>query len=149
MLKLSSYLSPKRVSVIKAVNKNNAILQSLELFRDCQYIIDFEKFCIDILNRESLLATGIGLGIGVPHVRSNNIREPVSSFTVLEEPVKYGSFDGIDVKVILVVAMPDGAEQLYLQYLAKISMFFSNEEKRNTVMNCTDTDELIKIIQVM
>ena len=149
MVKLSSYLSPKRISIIKAVNKNNAILQSLELFRDCQYIIDFEKFCIDILDRESLLATGIGLGIGVPHIRSNNIREPISSLTVLEKPIEYGSIDGLDVKLIIIVAMPEGAEQLYLQYLAKISMIFSNEDNRNQMLNCKDNDELIRIVQVL
>lgn len=149
MIKVSSYLSPKRVQIVEAETKNNAILQSLEMFRDCNDIINFDNFCVDILNRESLLPTGIGLGIGVPHVKNSNIREPVSGLSVLKNPIEYGSMDGVKVNIIIVVGMPQGAETLYLQYLSKISIRFSSEQIRNSITSCQDTEELIKAIQII
>ena len=149
MIKISSYLSPKRVQIINAETKNNALLQTLELFRGCSAIIDFEQFCLDILNRESLLPTGIGLGIGVPHVKNANIREPVAALSILRRPIEYGSMDGKKVNIIILVGMPQGTEKLYLQYLSKVSIKLSSEENRNALAVCRDVDELLEILQTL
>lgn len=147
MITINSYLSPKRIQIIEAENKNNALLQTLELFQGCPAIIDFEQFCLDILNRESLLPTGIGLGIGVPHVKNSNIREPVAALSILRRPVEYGSMDGKKVNIIILVGMPQGSEKLYLQYLSKISIKLSSEKNRNDLALCTDVAELQEILQ--
>ncbi len=149
MIKISSYLSPKRVQIIEAANKNSALLRTLELFKDCSEIINYEKFCVDIFNREDLLPTGIGLGIGVPHVKNSNVREPVAALSILKNPVDYGSMDGNKVNIIILVGMPQGSEKLYLQYLSKISIKLSLEENRNKLTLCNNTDELIKILQTL
>ncbi len=148
-MNINSYLSPKRVQIIEAVNKNNALLQTLELFKNCNELVNYEQFCIDILNRESLLSTGIGLGIGVPHIKNENIREPVAAVSVLNKPVEYGSIDGIKVNIIFLVGMPHGSEKLYLQYLSKISIKLSSEVNRNKIVSCVDKDELVQILQTL
>ena len=148
-MKINSYLSPKRIQIIEALNKNNALLQTLELFKNCNDIVNYEQFCIDILNRESLLPTGIGLGIGVPHVKNENIREPVAAVSVLKNSVEYGSIDGIKVNIIILVGMPQGSEKLYLQYLSKISIKLSSEINRKKIISCVNKDELVQILQTL
>lgn len=147
MIKISTYLSPKRIDVIDASSKEDALIQTLSLLGDCPYISDFDAFSTQIFERESVLATGIGLGIGVPHVRSKYVREPVAALTVLKNPIDYGSMDGEKVKVLLMVGMPDGAHEQYLQYLSKVSLRFSDEITRNFISECTSKDELVKNIQ--
>ena len=149
MIKISSYLSPKRIQIIEAETKNNALLQTLELFKDCPEIISYDQFCLDILNRESLLPTGIGLGIGVPHVKNANIREPVAALSILRHPVEYGSMDGKMVNIIILVGMPQGSEKLYLQYLSKISIKLSLEQNRNKLALCANVAELQEILQTL
>ena len=149
MMKINSYLSPKRIQIIEALNKNNALLQTLELFKNCNDIVNYEQFCVDILNRESLLPTGIGLGIGVPHVKNGNIREPVAAVSVLKNSVEYGSIDGIKVNIIILVGMPQGSEKLYLQYLSKISIKLSSEINRKKITSCLSKDELVQILQTL
>lgn len=149
MIKINTYLSPKRVQIIDAANKNNALLQTLELFRDCPDIINYDQFCLDIFNREALLPTGIGLGIGVPHVKNKNIREPVAALSILKTPVDYGSMDGKKVDIIILVGMPQGSEKLYLQYLSKISIKLSSEENRRMLTDSKDVNELIMMLQTL
>ncbi len=149
MFKVSSYLSPRRLAVIDATSKTAAFRQTLDLFRDCPYIHDIDIFATEIFKREEVLATGIGNGIGVPHVRSIQVREPVAALTVLRKPVDYGSMDGKPVNIIIMIGMPDGANELYLKYLSKISLKFQNEQVRTAVAEAINVEDLCRIISML
>lgn len=148
MFRLASYLSPQRLDVIDAPSKSSAMLQTLELFRESPYLVDFDVFCEEIFQREDVLATGVGFGVGVPHIRSATVREPVAALTVLREGVDYGSIDGIPVNIIVMIGMPEGANELYLRYLSKITMRFQHADFRKQVGGCQDKEELCRIISM-
>ncbi len=149
MIKLYSYLTSDRVQIAEADNKNSAILTTLELFRGCKDILDFERFCRDILDREALLPTGIGHGIGVPHIKNANVRQPVVGITVLKRAINYNSMDGIPVNIIIMVGMPQGFENEYLQYLSKVSIKLAVEANRNRIIACTSNAELLTVLQAL
>lgn len=149
MFKVSTFLSPKRLAVIDAGSKASALRQTLDLFRECPYVHDFSVFATEILKREDVLATGIGNGIGIPHVRSTQVRESVAALTVLRKPVDYDSMDGIPVNIIIMIGMPEGANELYLKYLSKISLRFQSAEVRNKVAGAADVDELCRIVSMI
>lgn len=148
-MKVSMFLSPKRLGIIDAVDKASALRQTLELFRNCPYIGDFETFSAEILQRESVLSTGIGYGVGIPHVRSRQVRESVSALTVLRRPVEYGSIDRQPVNIIIMIGMPAGEQELYLKYLSRISMRFQNADFREKIAACTSIDELTRHISLV
>ena len=143
------FLSPKRLGIINAPDKASALRQTLELFRDCPYINDFEQFSAEILQRESVLSTGIGFGVGIPHVRSKQVRESISALTVLRKPVEFGSIDNLPVNILIMIGMPAGEQELYLKYLSRITMRFQNAEFREKVGACTTTEELTRLISLV
>jgi fructose-specific phosphotransferase system IIA component len=148
-LKVSSFLSPKRLAILNATSKSDALRQTLELFRECPYINDFPAFCAEIKQREEVLSTGIGFGVGIPHVRSKQVRESVSALAVLNKPVDYGSSDGIPVNIIIMIGMPDGEQELYMKYLSRISLHFQSADFRRKIGSCTTVDELTKAISLV
>lgn len=146
-MELSAYLSPDRVAVIHAANKVDAIRQTLELLKSHPGIGDFEPFCDAIWEREEALPTGIGLGIGVPHVRSDAIRTPVAALTIIPEGVQYDALDGEPVRVILLIAMPEGAHKQYLEYLSRATLLFMIKEFRNALLACHTPVEIWDVIE--
>lgn len=146
-MKLHTYLAPPRVAVLDAGTKENAIAALLKLFAGHPSIADHGALADAIWEREEALPTGIGLGIGVPHVRLTSVRAPVAALGVLKTGIDYSSLDGIPVRVLLMVAMPAGMHKEYLQYLARASRLFQDETFRDELQACRTADALWEVVR--
>lgn len=146
-MKLTEYLTRSRVAVIAPEDKNSALGMTIALFENCSEITDFAAFQDGIWDRESILPTGIGLGVAVPHLRSPNIQHSSAALTVLKSPIPYGSMDGLPVQIILLIAMGEGTQNNYLQYLAKATSFFRKESFRAALIASPDADTLWATMQ--
>lgn len=75
-----------------------------------------------ILRRESLMSTGVGLGVGVPHVRLNTIRNIVMAAALCAEPIsEYESVDGQPVRLVFMIGAHTSQHAQYLRLLAYLS----------------------------
>lgn len=146
-MKFSAYLSSRRVRVIDGESKTDAINAALAALEGHPSVRSHSALREAIWKREEVLPTGIGLGIGVPHVRSDVIRDPVAVLAVLRNGVDYGAIDGVPVRVILLIAMPDGKHNDYLAYLAKASRCFQKADFRNALMECDTADAVWELVE--
>lgn len=146
-MKLSQYLTADRVRVSSCATKEEAIDALLASFADCSEIADHAGLADAIREREEVLPTGIGLGIGVPHVHCKAVRDPVASLLVLREGVEYGSMDGEPVRLLLMIAMPEGMHNVYLSYLARVSNLLMQDQFRKAVLACADQDSLWALVR--
>lgn len=147
MLEFSRYLSRGRVAVLDAKNKRQAIDGTLELLRNSPNVADFSRVASAIWQREEALATGLGLGIGTPHVRISAVRYPTAAMTVLRKGVDYGSLDNAPVRLILLVAMPEESQTEWLKYLARASAIFRDDGMRHKLFAATDADALWDLVK--
>ena len=147
MPEFSKYLSRDRVAVLDVKNKRQAIDGTLELLRESPSIADFSRVVAATWQREEALATGLGLGIGAPHVRISGVRYPVAALTVLKRGVDYGSLDMTPVRLILLVAMPEDSQAEWLRYLARASAIFRDDAMRHKLFAATDADALWKLVK--
>ena len=143
----SKYLAPERVAVMDVKNKREAIDQLLDLLRDSPYISDFAAVSTAVWQREEALATGLGLGIGAPHIRSAAVRDPVAALAVLKKGIEYGSLDEEPVRLILLVAMPEKTKSEWLNYLARASVVFRDTEVREKLMAARNANELWNLLK--
>ncbi|MDR0361970.1 MAG: PTS sugar transporter subunit IIA [Planctomycetota bacterium] len=147
MLEFSKFLSRERVAVLDVKNKRQAIDGTLELLRDSPNISDFSRVASAIWQREEALATGLGLGIGTPHVRISAVRYPTAALTVLRKGVDYGSLDNAPVRLLLLVAMPEESQTDWLRYLARASSLFRDDGIRRKLFTAPDADALWDIVK--
>jgi mannitol/fructose-specific phosphotransferase system IIA component (Ntr-type) len=61
-----------------------------------------------IVNREELGSTGIGRGVGIPHVRYSKMDRVVGTVAVSRQGIDFDSLDGKKVKLILLMVLPPG-----------------------------------------
>lgn len=147
MSEFSKYLARERVAVLDVKNKRQAIDGTLELLRDSPNIADFSRVVAATWQREEALATGLGLGIGAPHVRNMAVRYPTAALTVLNKGVDYGSLDNTPVRLILLVAMPEDSQAEWLKYLARASSIFRDDAMRTKLFACKTADALWELVK--
>ena len=147
MAEFSKYLLRERVALLDVKNKRQAIDGTLELIRNSPNIADFSRVTAAIWQREEALATGLGLGIGAPHVRNATVRYPVAALTVLRRGIDYGSLDNTPVRLILMVAMPEDSQAEWLRYLARASSIFRDDAMRHRLFGAPDADALWDLVK--
>ena len=94
MINISQYLKEGRIILdLKAADKPDCIRRLSEVLRGQDEIADFDGFLSDVFERENLGTTGIGLGLALPHARS----QAVNSFVIVIGRIKEGiDFNSLD-----------------------------------------------------
>ena len=104
-MNLSDVLSLDRVSVLPSMDKADALRTLVAQLSQTSQVQDHQALEEGIFHRESLMSTGIGMGIGVPHVRLPSVNNPVMAAALCQGAVLgYESLDGADVRLIFLIA---------------------------------------------
>jgi mannitol/fructose-specific phosphotransferase system IIA component (Ntr-type) len=139
------YISSERVVFFDTdTHKQQALAQLMELTAASKSILDVAKFKNDILERENIISTGIGLGIAVPHTYSEAIADIVITVGISRSGIgDYGSMDDKPVHFIIMVAAGQHQHREYLQLLAQISLFGKNEKVRTSLLAAQNAGDVV------
>ncbi len=85
----------------------------------------------NLFARERLGSTGLGHGVAVPHGRIKGLKAPLAAFVRLKEPIPFESPDGLPVKLLVFLLIPDHVTQQHLEILSEVAEMFSDESFRN------------------
>jgi len=105
-----------------------------------------EEFKKAILAREELSTTGIGDGIAIPHGKTKAVKKATLAAAISTEGVDYDSLDGAPANLFFMIAVPDNSDNLHLEVLARLSTILMDETFRKNLINCSDKDEFLRLI---
>ena len=131
---------------IKPSSKAECINILVDLMDKTGNLNDKEEYKKAILAREDLSTTGIGDGIAIPHGKTKAVKQASLAAAVCKEGVDYESLDGMPANLFFMIAVPDNSDNLHLEVLARLSTILMDEEFRKKLINCTDKDEFLKLI---
>ncbi|MEG0068774.1 PTS sugar transporter subunit IIA [Cetobacterium sp.] len=131
----------------KSVSKDEILKEMvLNMAENSEAIENKDIFYSEILERESVGTTGIGMGVAIPHARTESVKEIVLSIWVLKNPVDFNSLDGEKVKIVILVGAPKGESKKYLELLSSLSRIFRDKKIRNSILESTTRECLIEAI---
>lgn len=126
---------------MEAANKLEAIRQMTEVFDKEGYLDNKDLFQKDVLDRENVFSTYIGYGIGLPHGKSNGVKEAGLCIARLDRPVIWAEETGNEVSLIIMIAVNnEDAGDLHLQILSKLSRLLMHEEFRTELISGNEED---------
>ncbi|MBT7171955.1 MAG: PTS sugar transporter subunit IIA, partial [Phycisphaerales bacterium] len=133
-MRLEHYLAPEQILMFPATSKqsvldqlSNALATTLEI--DSQILRDA------VWAREALMSTGIGGGIGVPHVRLKEVKRATMAVGVCPGGITdYESIDASDVHLAVLIAAPAGEHELYIRLLARVADVLRSRERREAIL---------------
>ena len=131
---------------IKPTSKEQCINELVDLMDKTGNLNNKEEYKKAILAREELSTTGIGDGIAIPHGKTNAVKKASLAAAVCKEGVDYDSLDGMPVNLFFMIAVPDNSDNLHLEVLARLSTILMDEDFRKKLIECSDKDEFLKLI---
>ena len=99
-----------------------------------------------IFRREELMSTGIGFGVGVPHVRLDGVKDMVMALGIARKPLTdYASLDDVPVQIVCMVAAGSSQHPQYIRALSAISSRLKDESVRKALISSTDAQTAFKL----
>ena len=126
--------------------KIEALNQCIDLMAKSGKIADVEKYRKGVFAREEEGTTGIGMGIAIPHCKSDAVTKAGLAAMVVKDGVEFESLDGTPAKIIFLIAAPNTEDNVHLQVLSKLSVMLMDEQFTNSLINAGSVDEFLNII---
>lgn len=126
--------------------KTEALNQCIDLMAKSGKIADVEKYRKGVFAREEEGTTGIGMGIAIPHCKSDAVTKAGLAAMVVKDGVDFESLDGKPAKIIFLIAAPNTEDNVHLQVLSKLSVMLMDEQFTNSLINAGSVDEFLNII---
>ena len=128
------------------VGKTEALNQCIDLMAKSGKIADVETYRKGVFAREEEGTTGIGMGIAIPHCKSDAVTKAGLAAMVVKDGVDFESLDGTPAKIIFLIAAPNTEDNVHLQVLSKLSVMLMDEQFTNSLINAGSVDEFLNII---
>lgn len=143
-MSISDILSEDMIlTEIQADNKRH-LLEEISKFVAKQKGLDKNAVFEAVLERENLGSTGYGNGVAFPHARLEGLKEVVTVFVRLQNPVDYDSLDHKPVDMLAFMISPENSGDDHLRTLAVFSRVLKNDDICRDIRAAKSKHEIYK-----
>jgi len=149
-VKITDFLNEKAITLdLAATNKEGVVRELVRCLVKASQIkpSEEEKLVPILLAREALGSTGIGQGVGIPHGKSNCVRQLVGAFGLSRRGVNFDSLDGDPVHIFFLLVAPEDSAGPHLKALARISRLLKDRFFRESLKEAKDEKQVLRVIQ--
>jgi len=144
------FLSEDAVTVdLKSVNKNDAIKEMVDLLITAEEIDKKDKAKVVelLMAREALGSTAIGHNVGIPHAKTDCVKDLIGAFGLSKKGVDFDSLDGEPVYIFFLLLAPQDSAGPHLKALARISRLIKDKYFRDILRQAKDKKDVVGIIE--
>lgn len=132
---------------LKAEKKNEVIEELIEKLTQEGYVSDERAFLEAVLEREKQSTTGIGMGIAIPHGKSDVVSETSIVFGKSQRGIEFEALDGKKSNLFFLIAVAEGANNEHLRILSRLSRKLMNEEIRGALLKAETAAEVVRALE--
>ena len=130
---------------LEARKKNDALRELVELLHRAGKIGDLEAALNGLIDREKLTSTGIGSGIAIPHLLTQDVDETVMAFGRKREGLRFDAVDSQPVTLIVLIVGPKHHEFAHLRLLSRLSRLLHDEPFRQALLDAETPEQILQI----
>lgn len=148
-VELKRFIKEETVVFLDTIEMQDTVYQMVKKAKEEGYIEEEAKFLEAVLERESLVSTGIGLGVAIPHAKLEGIKDFFVIVGINKEGLDWDAIDRNPVGAVFLIGGPDreGAKKEYLKIIAKIMLLIKNETRRNSLLNAENVTEVVTLFE--
>jgi mannitol/fructose-specific phosphotransferase system IIA component (Ntr-type) len=128
------------------ISKSDALEQLVAATLRAGVVTNEAAFREAVYERESIMSTGIGAGVAIPHVRIPEVTTPTLAMGVSHEGIDFGTLDDSPAQIVVLFAMPFGAHREYLVLLAQVMGCLKSTEFREALLKCHRPEEVHAVL---
>ncbi len=145
-MRITDLLSKESVCLNGSAGSKKEVLNKMvDLMAKSGKVSDREFYLNSVFAREEEGTTGVGDGIAIPHGRGG-VSKPGLAAMYLPKGVDYEALDDEKVDLIFLIAAPEGAANLHIDILSKLSMMLMDEDFTSSIRKAKTVDEFLQII---
>jgi nitrogen PTS system EIIA component len=100
-----------------------------------------------ILEREQICSTGIGMGVALPHAKSEELNEFRIVIGVHKEGLEWQAIDAIRVQYIFLIIGPEDKKEEYLSLLRDLSERLHDQDLLDKLFFANTQQEVVKYLK--
>lgn len=140
-------IDPQRICVLKHHSKDDVLAEIIACAAKAGLPCDREELKERIYYREKLMSTGIGLGIGLPHVRMEGITEPMITIGLQPDGIiGYESIDGLPIKIVIMILVGRDQHKQHLELLSKIVTILKRSRIIDALLSAETPDDAYQVL---
>ena len=146
-MQITDLLVPERVALnMQVADKAMAIHAMVGMLDRTGCLRDAVEYEKNVLEREAQGTTGVGGGVAIPHGKSNAVLVPALAAVTLREAIDYQALDGAPVRLLFLIAAPDGANDLHIQVLARLAQLLMEPLFCEELKQAATPEEFLAVI---
>jgi PTS system nitrogen regulatory IIA component len=144
---ISALLSPQNIFLDTEITSKKKLLELIANIVADRTQLSESAIYNNLLNRERLGSTGLGLGFAVPHARLENLDQTMGFLFRLKDPVNFESPDNQPVDLVFTIIIPEQATEEHLIILSSLASIFSRPEVCEAIRSAASKEEIAQIIE--
>ncbi|HEY7877825.1 MAG TPA: PTS sugar transporter subunit IIA [Gemmatimonadaceae bacterium] len=108
---------------------------------------DTDSILASVKERESVLSTGIGGGVAIPHGKTPHVDQLVLAAGVAPVPVDFDALDGKPVQLFFLLVGPESAAGAHVKALSRISRLLRRESFRASLVAAQSAAEFLRLVR--
>lgn len=145
-MRITDLLNPNAIELdVSLQSKEAAIDKLVSLHSKCGSLENAEEYKSDIIKREELGTTAIGMQIAIPHAKSKAVKTPALAAVTVKDGVDYGAPDGQKVTLLFMIAATTDGE-VHLEVLSRLMQLLMDEEFTAKLKTAKSADEFLSLI---
>ena len=147
-ISFGKFMTKDSVIVLHGEDKKTVFDQMVAQVADLAHL-DRDVVSRLVWKRENMMPTGVGQGLGLPHIRVERMDNPVILVGVCENEISdYETQDGKPVRVIVFIAADDADQEGYLSLLSSVSSKMRNADLIAEILeNKANTARILELLQ--
>ena len=122
--------------------KEAAIDLLAELHDQVGHLSDKEAYERDVWKREGECVTAIGMGMAVPHAKSDAVKQAGLAAITVPDGIDCRALDGQPTRLLFMIAAPDDGD-LHLQILSSLMTLLVEEERRERLVQAATPEAFL------
>jgi mannitol/fructose-specific phosphotransferase system IIA component (Ntr-type) len=145
---LADLLTPDRVRVpLEATDKLGVLRELTELASTNGGTGERAQDVLEaVLERESVLSTGVGFGVAIPHAQTDAIEQLTLAAGTSAAPVTFDALDGKPVRLFFLLVGPVSAGSLRIKVLSRIARLIRRRAFRERLLSAKDASEFCRLL---
>lgn len=144
---LTELLAPSRVVLPLRGSTKPAVMRELlaAALPDARPA-DLDAVMEALLARESVLSTGIGDGVAIPHAKTPKVQHLVMAAGVAARPVDYDALDGRPADLFFLLLGPETAATEHVKTLGRLARVLRKPGLCAALRAARSSDEFVRIV---
>ncbi|MBN1687262.1 MAG: glucosyl-3-phosphoglycerate synthase [Spirochaetales bacterium] len=133
---------------LKAANRDEALLELVELLQTRKLASDPAAILAGLQARERQMSTAIGHGVAVPHILTDQIKEPLVLLGRSEQGINFSSsILRRQVHLIFMILANETARDNYLEILSSLAQLLKHRKVIDSLMRAESAGEVISMLK--